>query len=233
MQRHRLCSESYKVHNIVYFSTYCTCPYKVRMVAWNIHTTGACYFLITLCLVLLPYCCCSVAQIWIIQASSVWLQDTEMACRGESRGPTSWCQDNNLNLNISKTKELIVDYRKQLEEGHAPSPSNRLQLSQWLQLPQRNHISQSLTLTHHTYTITNNETMAPFLLEAKAQHGFQDTLQFLQVFHWAYPDCITTWCVTLNHKPLKREVRTAQNITRMELPSMEDIYIQQLHLVCH
>jgi hypothetical protein len=23
-----------------------------------------------------------------------------------------WCQDNNLSLNVSKTKELIVDYRK-------------------------------------------------------------------------------------------------------------------------
>jgi hypothetical protein len=24
-----------------------------------------------------------------------------------------WCQDNNLSLNVSKTKELIVDFRKQ------------------------------------------------------------------------------------------------------------------------
>jgi hypothetical protein len=27
-----------------------------------------------------------------------------------------WCQDNNLSLNVSKTKELIVDYRKRLAE---------------------------------------------------------------------------------------------------------------------
>jgi hypothetical protein len=30
-----------------------------------------------------------------------------------------WCQDNNLFLSTSKTKELIVDYRKRLAE-HAP-----------------------------------------------------------------------------------------------------------------
>ena len=30
-----------------------------------------------------------------------------------------WCQDNNLSLNVSKTKELIVDYRKGRAE-HAP-----------------------------------------------------------------------------------------------------------------
>jgi Cft2 family RNA processing exonuclease len=30
-----------------------------------------------------------------------------------------WCQDNNLSLNISKTKELIMDYRKRGDE-HTP-----------------------------------------------------------------------------------------------------------------
>jgi hypothetical protein len=30
-----------------------------------------------------------------------------------------WCQDNNLSLNIRKSKELIVDYRKRRAE-HAP-----------------------------------------------------------------------------------------------------------------
>ena len=30
-----------------------------------------------------------------------------------------WCQDNNLSLNVSKTKELIVDYRRMRGE-HTP-----------------------------------------------------------------------------------------------------------------
>ena len=30
----------------------------------------------------------------------------------EVRELSVWCQDNNLYLNVSKTKELIVDYRK-------------------------------------------------------------------------------------------------------------------------
>ena len=30
-----------------------------------------------------------------------------------------WCQDNNLPLNVIKTKEMIVDYRKKRTE-HAP-----------------------------------------------------------------------------------------------------------------
>ena len=43
--------------------------------------------------------------------------------------------------------------------------------------------------------------------------------------------CITAWygsCTALNRKALQRVVKTAQNITRTELPSMEDLYSQQL-----
>ena len=29
---------------------------------------------------------------------------------------TMWCQDNNLSLNVIKTKEIIVDYRKMRTE---------------------------------------------------------------------------------------------------------------------
>jgi hypothetical protein len=36
----------------------------------------------------------------------------ETAYREEVRGLAIWCQENNLSLNVSKTKEMIVDYRK-------------------------------------------------------------------------------------------------------------------------
>ena len=45
------------------------------------------------------------------------------------------------------------------------------------------------------------------------------------------PGCITAWygsCNALNRKALQRVVKTAQNITRTELPSMEDLYSQRL-----
>ena len=37
----------------------------------------------------------------------------------EVRDLAVWCQDNNFSLNVSKTKELFVDYRKRRAE-HAP-----------------------------------------------------------------------------------------------------------------
>ena len=36
----------------------------------------------------------------------------ETAYREEVRELAVWCQDNNISLNVSKSKELIVDYRK-------------------------------------------------------------------------------------------------------------------------
>ena len=41
------------------------------------------------------------------------------AYREEVRDLARWCQNNNLSLNITKTKEMIVDYRKRRTE-HAP-----------------------------------------------------------------------------------------------------------------
>ena len=40
----------------------------------------------------------------------------ETAYREEVRELAVWCQDNNLTLNVSKTKDLIVDYRKRWAE---------------------------------------------------------------------------------------------------------------------
>jgi hypothetical protein len=47
------------------------------------------------------------------------IDNDETAYREEVRDQAVWCQDNNLSLNVSKTKELIVDYRKRKAE-HAP-----------------------------------------------------------------------------------------------------------------
>ena len=43
----------------------------------------------------------------------------ETSYREEVRDLHVWCKDNNLSLNVSKIKEMIVDYRKRRTE-HAP-----------------------------------------------------------------------------------------------------------------
>src|SRR4029434_1880392 len=48
----------------------------------------------------------------------------ESTYREEVDTLTTWCQDNNLSLNTSKTKEKIVDHRRRQVEEHAPMHIN-------------------------------------------------------------------------------------------------------------
>jgi hypothetical protein len=50
----------------------------------------------------------------------------ETAYREELRALGVWCQENNLTLNVNKTKEMIVHFRKQQSE-HPSSTSMRQQ----------------------------------------------------------------------------------------------------------
>ena len=45
--------------------------------------------------------------------------NNETAYREEVRDLAVWCQDNNLSLNVIKTKEMILNYRKRRPE-HTP-----------------------------------------------------------------------------------------------------------------
>ena len=47
---------------------------------------------------------------------SLITDNDETAYREEVREMAVWCQDNNLSLSVSKTKELIGDYRKRRAE---------------------------------------------------------------------------------------------------------------------
>jgi hypothetical protein len=77
----------------------------------------------------------------------------ETAYREEVRDLAVWCQDNNLSLNMSKTKELIVDYRKKREE-HTPIHINgavveRVESFKFLGV----HITTKLSWSKHTKTV--------------------------------------------------------------------------------
>ncbi|XP_034095100.1 thymidine kinase, cytosolic isoform X2 [Gymnodraco acuticeps] len=126
----------------------------------------------------------------------------ETAYREEVENLTSWCQDNNLHLNVSKTKELIVDYRKQQREGHAPIAINgttveRVSSFRFLGV----HITEEpdMDSSHHHQ---NGSTAALFPPQAEeVQHGpFLTSLIFhflapehpdlLQVHHREHPDLL-------------------------------------------
>ncbi len=77
----------------------------------------------------------------------------ETAYLDEVERLTSWCQDNCLSLNVSKTKELIVDFRKRHLRPYTPlmisgTPVERVSSFKYLGV----NISEDLTWTTHIQT---------------------------------------------------------------------------------
>jgi hypothetical protein len=64
-----------------------------------------------------------------------------------------WYQDNNLSLNVNKTKEMIVDYRKRRAE-HAPNLIDGAVLEQVESFKFISvHITNKLSSSKHTKTV--------------------------------------------------------------------------------
>ncbi len=77
----------------------------------------------------------------------------ETAYLDKVEGLTSGCQDDCLSLNVSKTKELIVDFRKRQQRPYIPlmtsgTPVERVSSFKYLSV----NISKDLTLTTHIQT---------------------------------------------------------------------------------
>ncbi len=77
----------------------------------------------------------------------------ETAYLDEVERLTSWCQDNCLSLNVSRTKELIVDFRKRQQQPYTPlmisgTPVERVSSFKYLSV----NISVDLTWTAHIQT---------------------------------------------------------------------------------
>jgi hypothetical protein len=86
----------------------------------------------------------------------------ETAYREEVRDLTVWCQDNNLSLNVIKTK-MIVDYRKRRTE-HTPILIDRAVVEQVESFKFLGvHIPNKLTWSKHTKTVVKRVRQNLFL----------------------------------------------------------------------
>ena len=81
---------------------------------------------------------------------SLITENDEKAYMEEVRDLAVWCQDNNLSLNVSKTKELIMDYRKRWAE-QAPININGA-VVEWVESFKflGVHITNKLSWSKHT-----------------------------------------------------------------------------------
>ncbi len=157
----------------------------------------------------------------------------ETAYREEVSTLTKWCQENHLSLNIDKTKELVVDFRRQSRE-HTPisidkTPVERVNSFKFLCV----HITEDLTWSAHTDAVLKKAHQRLFFLRRLRKFGTSPSI--LRSFYTCTVESILTGCITAwfgnstagNRKALQRVVRTARHIVGGELPSLQDIYTRR------
>ncbi len=136
-------------------------------------------------------------------------------------------------LNIDKTKELVVDYRRQSRE-HTPitidkTPVERVTSFKFFGV----HITEDLTWSAHTDAVLKKAHQRLFFLRRLRKFGTSPRI--LRSFYTCTVESILTGCITAwfgnstagNRRALQRVVRTARHIVGGELPSLQDIYTRR------
>nr|XP_061796100.1 ileal sodium/bile acid cotransporter-like [Nerophis lumbriciformis] len=140
-----------------------------------------------------------------------------------------WCSENNLLLNTTKTKEVILDFRK---KGTHPAPLaingecvERVNSFKLLGV----HISDDLSWSANARAVVERaQQRLHFLGVLKKNHLEQ---KLLVSFYRATVESILTYCITVwyagcteaDRRSLQKVINTAQKIIGCSLPSLEDI----------
>ncbi|KAK1795532.1 hypothetical protein P4O66_001241 [Electrophorus voltai] len=158
-------------------------------------------------------------------------KDNESAYREEVRELVSWCKVNNLYLNVDKTKEMVVDFRR-ARRDHSPLAINGSSVEivkniKFLGV----HIAENLTWTLNTSSITKRAQQRLYFLRKLREAHLPSpilTTFYRGTVESILSSCIITWfgnCTAFDRKTLQRIVRTAEKIIGVSLPSITDIYI--------
>ncbi|KAI4875038.1 hypothetical protein NFI96_007082 [Prochilodus magdalenae] len=163
------------------------------------------------------------------------------AYRDEVSALSEWCCHNRLSLKISKTKEMIVDYRKLQRGGHSPLYINGAEVERVSSFRfLRVHLTDDLSWSLHTNKVVKSARQHLFFLKRLRKFGLPPDI--LTNFYRCTIESITVWygsCTAYDRKALRRVVRTAESIIGSKLPDLQDIYqscclrkIQKIRLDC-
>ncbi len=154
----------------------------------------------------------------------------ESAYRDEVVRLSSWCKENNLLLNTSKTKELIIDYRRKKSEIPPLIISGdiveRVADFRYLGV----HIEENLTWSVNTSELLKKAQQRLYFLRILRKENI--TQRLLVSFYRASIESILTYCICIwytsctvaQRKALQRVITTAQKIIGCPLSSLEDLH---------
>ncbi|KAI4889747.1 hypothetical protein NFI96_019341, partial [Prochilodus magdalenae] len=157
-------------------------------------------------------------------------RNDESAYREEVQRLTDWCRTNNLSLNVDKTKEMVVDFRR-TRRDHSPlhihgSTVEIVKSTKFLGV----HLAEDLTWSLNTSTITKKAQQRLYFLRRLRKAHLPPpilTTFYRGTIESILSSCITAWfgnCTASDCKSLQRVVRTAEKIIGVSLPTITDIY---------
>ncbi|XP_028299247.1 thymidylate kinase isoform X1 [Gouania willdenowi] len=155
--------------------------------------------------------------------------EDETAYRAEVEELSRWCSANNLTLNIQKTKELIMDFRK-IRQDHTPLLINGEQVETVTTFRfLGTHISADHSWTENIRALVKKaQQRLHFLRVLRKNH--LDTKLLLAFYHSSV-ESVLTYCLGVwytgstvkDRKAVQRVINTAQKIIGCPLPSLENI----------
>lgn len=150
--------------------------------------------------------------------------------RSEVSRLARWCSDNNLSLNVDKTKEIVVDFRRAPTQ-HATLTINgatveRVSSTKFLGV----HITEDLSWTLNTAALVKKSQQRLYFLRKLRRARAPPSIMYSfyrGTIESILSSCITVWygaCNASGRKTLQRIVRAAEKIIGVSLPSLQDIY---------
>ena len=159
----------------------------------------------------------------------------EESYRCEIERLSNWCFENNLELNIDKTKEMIVDFRRKNKSPINPLTINGKvveQVSKFKFLGTT--ISDTLRWDDHCASILSKAHQRMFFL--RKLRKFKLNQAILVQFYRAVIESVLTFSITVwygnasmqDKSKLQRVVTVAEKIIGCDLPSLETIYSERV-----
>lgn len=154
----------------------------------------------------------------------------ETAYRDEVQRLAVWCSDNNLKLNSSKTKELIINFRK---SSSVMTPlyinGDCMEIVPFFRFL-GTYIAADLSWANNTSEIVKKAQKRLHFLRILRQNQLQRKL--LESFYRssiesALTYCISVWfasCSAADRRALQRVISTTQKIIGDSLPSLEQLF---------
>ena len=157
--------------------------------------------------------------------------DDESAYRDDVKQLVSWCASNDLVLNVSKTKEIVVDFRKSKSVPSTLIVNNSeveiVDSFKFLGIHITSNLSWSL---HARYMCKKGQQRLYFLRCLKKFHMKPEILVnfYRSIIESILTGSIMVWFGNMtesDRNALSRVIRTARRLTGVDLPDLREIFL--------